>query len=565
MTVFKTYRPYEPFQELILPPNLQEWLPEGHLARFVSDVVDQLDLSAIFSVYEKGVGRGQPPYHPLMVTKLLVYGYCTGVRSSRAIERATYDMVPFRMLSGDQHPDHDSIADFRKRHLDAFKGLFAQTVKVAREAGLADLTHVAVDGSKIKANASKHKAMSYDRMQEAEKELQAEIERILAEAEACDKEEDARFGKGRRGDELPKELQRREDRLKKIREAKERLEERARAEAAERARDAEQKIATRREREAATGQKVGGRQPEVPNPDESRPDPKAQSNFTDPDSRIMKDGATKEFTQAYNAQNAVDGKCGIIVGTLVTQAANDSEQLAPTVAEAMENCGEAPEKVSADAGYCSESSLTDERLKGIDLYIATGRERKVAGAEAKQRAARSARVGSLLLALCGAAAIVGAGKFTTLLPLLPVALATNPQLTLRRRKTLCLARMALAVSVYTAFLAIDSGAGICPPVPTVTLQTARNNMRQKLQTEAGKTVYARRKAIAEAPFGNIKEAQGVRRFLLRGINQVRGEWNLAVTGHNLLKMFRHGKQSVLKVLGNCKQPIASSTMNPAVT
>jgi len=278
VAAFKMYRPYEPFQELILPPNLQDWVPEEHLARFISDVVDHMDLSAIFAVYERGAGGGQPPYHPLMMTKLLVYGYCTGVRSSRAIERATYEMVPFRMLSGDQQPDHDSIADFRKRHFDAFKGLFAQTVRVAREAGLADLAHVAVDGSKTKANASKHKAMSYDRMKAAEKELETEIARILAEAEAVDDEEDARFGKARRGDGLPNELQRREDRLKKIREAKQRLEERAHAEATARAREIEKKIAERREWEARTGQKAPCREPNVPNPAEARPDSKAQCN-----------------------------------------------------------------------------------------------------------------------------------------------------------------------------------------------------------------------------------------------------------------------------------------------
>jgi len=548
VTVFKTYRPYEPFQELMLPSNLQDWLPEGHLARFIHDVVDQMDLSGVFAVYEKGVGRGQPPYHPTMMAKLLIYGYCTGVRSSRAIERATYDIVPFRMLSGDQHPDHDSIADFRKRHLDAFKGLFAQTVRVAREAGLANLAHVAVDGSKIKANASKHKAMSYDRRQEAEKQREGEIEQILAEAERLDNAEGVRFGKGRRGDELPQELQRREDRLKKIREAKQRLEERARNEAAERAADAEKRIAERRQREAETGQKAAARDPKVPNPDEARPDAKSQSNFTDPDSRIMKDGATKEFTQAYNAQNAVDGKCGIIVGTHVTQSANDADQLPPIVAEVVENCGQAPEKLSADAGYCSESSLTDVRLVGIDLYVATGRESKAATAEAKRRAARFSCVGSLLLALCCAGAIAGVGEAVTFAPVLPLLLAVNPQLPLRRRRAFRVGGMALALSLQASFAASQFFPGCLAPAPSIILHTARDRMREKLQTAAGKAVYARRKAIVEAPFGCLKEVQGMRRFLVRGIQKVQGEWNLATTCHNLLKMFRHGKCAALNVL-----------------
>lgn len=556
MAAFKTYRPYEPFQELILPPNLQDWLPEGHLARFISDVVDHMDLSAIFAVYERGMRGGQPPYHPVMMTKLLVYGYCTGVRSSRAIERATYEMVPFRMLSGDQQPDHDSIADFRKRHIDAFKGLFAQTVRVAREAGLADLAHVAVDGSKIKANASKHKAMSYDRMQAAEKELETEIARILAEAEALDDEEDARFGKGRRGDDLPKELQRREDRLKKIRQAKQRLEERARAEATARAREAERKIAERREWEARTGQKAPGREPNVPSPEEARPDAKAQCNFTDSDSRIMKDGATKEFTQAYNAQNAVDGKVGIIVGTHVTQAANDAQQLAPTVSEVTENCGAAPKIVSADAGYGGEAALSDERLKGIDLYVATGRERK--NTAVRRSAAHSARVASLLmgLCLCCAGAGAGVGYAVSLVPVVPLALAVKPQLTARRRVAFFHAREALVFAIRVTVSATGSLMCHAGPIPSCNLQTARDHMRHKLQTETGKAIYARRKAIVEAPFGNIKEVQGVRRFLVRGLNKVQGEWNLATACHNVLKLFRYGKQAAIEALK--QQPHATA-------
>jgi len=491
-----------------------------------------------------------------MMTKLLVYGYCIGVRSSRAIERATYDVVPFRMLSADQHPDHDSIADFRRRHFDAFQTLFAETVRVAREAGLADLAHVSVDGSKIEANASKHKSMSYDRMQDVEKELQSEIDSILAEAESKDNEEDAKFGKGRRGDELPKELQRRQDRIKKIREAKKRLEERARAEAAGRAEEAEKKIAERRELESQTGQKPSGRDPKVPNPEEARPDPKMQCNFTDPDSRIMMDGASKEFIQAYNAQNAVDGKCGIILGTHLTQAGNDAEQLAPTIAEVIENCGASPEIVSADAGYCSDAALNDERLRDVDLYVATGRERKAAEAIAKRTAALAARLASLFLAVCTGVAgtAAGPGQITAaLIPGMPLALNVHLQYSHRRRRALRLAMVALALTTQAA-LGVGSIAGISLPTPEITFHTARERMRRKLRTEAGKTVYRRRKAIAEGPFGILKDVLGMRRFLVRGLSKVQGEWNLATTCFNLLKMFRHGKQRALEVLGKENGP-----------
>ena len=224
----RTFRPYTLDQRLLLPPDMREWLPDGHLASFVSDTVDAFDLSPILKKYEKDDNRGRAGYHPRMMVKLLVYAYCTGKRSSRGIERATYDEVPFRVLAADQHPDHDSIADFRKRHLKELGGLFVDVLRLCEKAGLVKLGHVAVDGSKVKANASKHKAMSYDRMSETEKRLTEEVERLLAEAEQVDAEEDAKYGKGKRGDELPEDLRRRESRLKKIREAKAALEQEAR-------------------------------------------------------------------------------------------------------------------------------------------------------------------------------------------------------------------------------------------------------------------------------------------------------------------------------------------------
>jgi transposase len=370
----KTFRPYELNQRLLLPPDMREWLPEGHLALFVSDVVDALDLSAIFAAYE-GEERGQPPYHPAMMVKLLVYAYCTGKPSSRRIERATYEDVAYRVLAADQHPDHDSIAAFRQRHLQALAGLFVQVLRLCQEAGLVKLGHVALDGTKIKANASKHKAMSYARMCAAEQELAQEVARLLAQAQAVDADEDARYGAGRRGDELPAELARRESRLAKIRAAKAALEEEAQARAARQAEAVQAKLIERAQQEAATGKKALGRPPTVPDPAQATPEPTAQRNFTDPESRIMKDGATKSFAQAYNAQAAVDAHAQIIVATAVTQEANDKQQLVPLVVQVEGNCGALPAKVSADAGYFSEANVTDPRLAGTDLYVPPDRQK----------------------------------------------------------------------------------------------------------------------------------------------------------------------------------------------
>jgi transposase len=291
----KTFRPYTLNQRLLLPPDLREWLPEGHLALFVSDVVDALDLSALFAVYEQGDGRGQPPYDPALMVKLLVYAYCTGKPSSRQIERATYEEVPYRVLAADQHPDHDSLADFRKRHLAALANVFTQVLRLCQATGLVKRGHVALDGTKVKANASKHKAMSYGRMAAAEQKLEEEVQSLLVQATAVDSTEDARYGQGQRGDELPAELARRESRLQKIREAKAALEHEAKAAAEAAAVAAQAKLAARQQYEAETGQKAKGRAPTVPDPTQARPAAKAQRNFTDPDSRIMKDGASKAF------------------------------------------------------------------------------------------------------------------------------------------------------------------------------------------------------------------------------------------------------------------------------
>jgi transposase len=322
----KSYRPYYPDEELLLPPSLRDWLPENHLAYFVSDVVDNLNLTAMDEVYgnEK---RGQPPYDPQMMTKILVYGYCVGVFSSRRIERRLVEDIAFRVLAADNQPNFRTISDFRKIHLKALESLFEQVLKIALEAGAMKVGRVALDGTKVKANAGKHKAMSYDRMLEKEKQLKAEVKQLLEQAEAADAEEDKHYGKDRRGDELPAELQRRETRIEKIKEAKRAVEQRA------------------RDKAAAEGAE----------PEQARPKGKDQYNFTDPESRIMK--GADGFVQAYNAQAVVEPNLQLIVGQTVTQAANDREQLLPMMEVVEQQSGQRPAAVLADSGYCSEKNL----------------------------------------------------------------------------------------------------------------------------------------------------------------------------------------------------------------
>jgi transposase len=448
----KTFRAYSLDQRLLLPPDMREWLPEGDLALFISDVVDELDLSAISDAYERGDGRGQPPYHPAMMVKLLLYGYCTGLPSSRKIERATYRDVAFRVLAADQHPDHDSIAGFRQRHLEALAGLFVQVLQLCQAAGLVKLGHVALDGTKVQANASKHKAMSYARMEETEARLAREVQALLAQAEQIDAAEDAQYGHGRRGDELPAELARRESRVATIRAAKAALEQEAKARAAQAAEVARAKRVAREQRVGS----AKGPLAKVPDPEQARPEPTAQRNFTDPESRIMKDGATKGFVQGYNAQAAVDGHAQVIVACAVTQQAADVGQFVPMLAEVTGNMGQPPAIVTADAGYFSEANLTAPPLAGIECYVPPDRQ--------KHRGAPS-------------------------------------------------------------------------PGPSRP-HSVSEAMRAKLQTPTGRAIYALRKTIVEPVFGQIKEVRGFRRFWLRGVRNVRGEWAVICLTHNLLKLFR---------------------------
>ena len=371
MRVMKTqtqFKPYQPNQLLLLPPDMRQWLPEDDLSYFIMDVVNELDLSAIYQSYDSSKG-GQPPFAPKMMTSLLLYAYCVGIPSSRKIEKATYYQIPFRVIAADQHPDHDTIAEFRKRHLKALSGLFVQALLLCRQVGLVKLGHVSLDGTKVKANASKHKAMSYGRMEKKAEELEGEVKRLLAEAQAVDDAEDARYGKDKRGDELPRELRFKQDRLRKIKEAMKSLEADSKAEADVK----REEIRLKEQTLEKEGRKRKGKKPKDPS---DKPEPKAQRNFTDPESRIMKDGASKSFEQAYNCQAAVDEESQIIVATNVTQQANDKQQLEPLVEEIKKNAdGETPEKLSADNGYFSESNVEYLVGEGVDGYIATNRQK----------------------------------------------------------------------------------------------------------------------------------------------------------------------------------------------
>lgn len=359
--VGKTFRRFDPDQMLLLPPSLDEWLPADHLARFVAELVgEHLDLSRFLAAFTEG--RGAPPYDPRLMLRILIYGYATGVRSSRKLEAACTDVVAFRWLAAGSAPDYRSIARFRRRHLSALGQVFHQALVLCQAAGMVTLGRVALDGTKLRANASRRKAMSYARMSEKEKILAAEVDDLLAEADRIDRDEDARFGKNRRGDELPEQLRRRETRLAAIRAAKQALEQQAADAAAQAAR------ARSRERgddDTAEAKAAAAAEQAVPKP-------KAQRNFTDPESRIMKtsDGS---FHQCYNAQAVVDAAHQIIVAVDVNDCASDVANLIPMSEQATANTGTAPTQVLADAGYCSTDNLAAAAAHGSEFFIATGR------------------------------------------------------------------------------------------------------------------------------------------------------------------------------------------------
>jgi len=356
-----SFRPYQPDQPFLLPPDLREWLAEDHLAYFVSDTVDALDLTAFYAPYE-GDGRRKQPYEPTMMLKVLIYGYATSVFSSRRLAQKLHEDVAFRVLAAGNFPAHRTLCEFRKRHLTDFESVFVQVVRIAAEVGLVKLGTLAVDGSKVKASASKHKAMSYDRMQETEKRLRNEIRSLTRRAQKVDDEEDRRHGPDCTGDELPAEISRRQTRLATIQAAKARLE--ARQREADRARG---------RHENDNQRPPGGRGSSYKRPF-GEPDGKTQDNFTDPDSRIMK--SSGGFTQCYNGQIAVDGESRLIVAAEVTQSASDSGQLVPLIEQVQRNTDRLPAKTLADAGYNSEENLRYLDDHGIDGYVAQGRGEK---------------------------------------------------------------------------------------------------------------------------------------------------------------------------------------------
>jgi transposase len=372
----KTFRAWKIDAPMLLPASVQDFVDKKHLATFVLGVVrDELNLAKILACYASE--KGQPPFHPVMMTALLLYAYCSGIYSSRRIAKACRERVDFMSIVGLDAPDFRTIADFRKRHLKELEALFAQVLKLCDKAGLVKLGHVAIDGSKIKANASKHKAMSYGRMESRAKELEAEVEKWFAAAEATDAEEDKLHGADKQGDELPDWVADKQKRAERIRAAKAELEAEAKAAAEEKAR-AE---AEAEEKRQAEGRKKPGKPAAPPSPE---PDPKDQKNFTDPESRIMK--AKDGFVQAYNGQIAVDGQAQIIVAQDVTQSSVDYGQLVPMLDAVEANLGRKPEQASADSGYCSEANLEAMEERNIDAYVATGRAKHAVAGEAKDEA-----------------------------------------------------------------------------------------------------------------------------------------------------------------------------------
>jgi transposase len=356
------YRAYQPEQSYLLPPSPSDWLPEKHLAFFISEVVDEMDLSAFYGPHEESDPRGNQPFHPAMMVKILIYAYATGTFSSRRIAQKIEEDVAYRVLAAGNFPQHRTICDFRQEHLQKFVELFKQVVLIAKNSGLIKLGRVAIDGTKVKANASRHKAMSYDRMKQEEKRLESEIAELLKQAERTDRQEDQEYGSENRGNELPEELQRRESRLKKIREAKKRLEERQAEEDREKG------------RHEGDGGRPDGKKGQPYKSEFGQPREKAQDNFTDPESRIMKMG--NGFEQSYNAQACVDEERQFIVAVGVTNCAADSTQLIPMVDATQDNVGELPQQVLADAGYRSEANFEQLESKNVDGVISVGREGK---------------------------------------------------------------------------------------------------------------------------------------------------------------------------------------------
>ena len=439
----KTFRPWDVDQQMLFPPSVKDLVPKGHLVHFVRDLVrEELDLSGIFARYVEL--RGHPPYHPSMMTGLLLYSYSRGIYSSRKIEQACEERVDFMALTGMAKPDHSTICQFRSDHRDALSSLFVQVLSLCRDAGMVKLGHVSLDGTKVKANASKHAAMSYQRMKKLEPELAALVDEWMREARSADEEEEEEHGPGNRGDELPEHIREKVKKLLKVRESMAELE-------AEAEQEAERVRQEREAREQELGRKLGGRKPRAL---DGEPEDKAQRNFTDPESRIMK---TKNgYEQGFNCQAGVDADSQVIVCQDVTARQNDHDELVPLVDQIEENTGRMPTEVSADTGYCSEENIEALEDREIRGYIATGRQKHgTASATANEEKRRGPRTRA---------------------------------------------------------------------------------MRTRLRRGGWRSRYRLRKHTVEPVFGQIKEDRGFRQFLRRGLDNVRGEWALLCTVHNLLKL-----------------------------
>lgn len=433
----------------IFPPCVQDYLPEDHLARFVVEIVEELDLSHLSSAYS---GRGSKPFHPTLLVALLFYGYATGVFSSRRLEKASYDSIAFRYICANTNPDHDTISSFRKRFLKELEGLFVEILLVAQAMGLLKLGTVSLDGTKIKANASKHKALSWKYANQLEAQLKQEVEALMQLAEKADQRSLPEKM------DIPQELERREQRLAAIARAKEEIEARAQARFEQEQAEFDEKKAKRETQEKETGKKARGREPKPPVPG---PKDKDQVNLTDEESRIMPT-ASGGFEQTYNAQAGVDIETHLVVEQHVTQHSNDKLEIAPALAylaQLPEALGEA-ENMLADTGYFSESNVEKCHEAGIVPFIPEKREKH------------------------------------------------NRPLTERFNK--------------------DPE----PPSNPGPVQA----MKHRLQTQAGKALYAKRKSTVETVFGIIKQALGFRQFLLRGLESVQGEWSLVCIGWNLKRI-----------------------------
>jgi transposase len=503
----KSFRPWQPGQTSLMPPSPSDWLSHDHQVYFLLDLVDDLDLSAILTPARAKDPRGEKGFDPRMMTLLLLYAYCVGTVSSRKIERACYEDLAFRVLTGNQQPDHSRISEFRRRNLEALSELFVQILRLCQKAGMVSLGRVALDGTKVQANASKHKAMSHERMLKAEEQLEKEINALMRRAEILDSQEDELYGKGKLGSDLPEELQRRQDRLEKIRQARMELEAEAAATAArdraEQARAAEAAAAaaepeereelrrradkTQEKAEAARdlaiekAEQAGMEPPDLdPLPADAMPrrglahkadgspTAKAQRNFTDPDSHIMQSDG--DWIQGYNCQAVVDGDHQVIVAIGVSNQPPDVEHLEAMLEITIANTGQVPTTFITDAGYWSEANAKACTARGADPHIATGRQKH--------------------------------GQ---------------------------------------------------PPPPTRGPMPKdldeKGKMARKLRNKKGREIYARRKTIVEPVFGQTKECRGLRRFLLRGLEKVNGEWALWGLTHNINKLFRFRRTQAVLATG----------------